>query len=61
MVNEYYSNLSEESQGSALTLFANYYRCAEDGSNWTDCLSCTCDSKCPSCGREIQPYKSLDL
>lgn len=64
MVNEYYSNRYEpeaEIPKGAFTLFANYYRCAEDGSAWMDCGSSTCDSKCPSCAKEIKPYKSLDL
>jgi hypothetical protein len=64
MVNECYSNGFEFESMAALNpiiLFANYYHCPEDGSNWVDCWSCACNSKCPSCGREIEPYKSLDL
>ena len=42
-------------------LFLNYYRCPEDDTCWTDCWSCTSNYKCPTCGCEIEPYKSLDL
>jgi hypothetical protein len=41
--------------------FVNYYLCPIDNAHWSDTWSCTCDDKCPTCGREIEPYKSLDL
>ena len=48
-------------QGTNSGAFLNYYRCPVDGTKWADYWSCTCDDKCPTCGREIEPYKSLDL
>jgi hypothetical protein len=41
--------------------FVNYYRCPVDNTHWADSWSCACNDKCPTCGREIEPYKSLDL
>ena len=38
--------------------FINYYRCPNDGREWVDVWSCCCDDKCPTCGAEIEPYKS---
>ena len=41
--------------------FLNYYLCPADYTDWTDCWSCTSNDKCPACGREIEPYRSVDL
>jgi hypothetical protein len=41
--------------------FVNHYRCPFDNAHWAVSWSCTCDDKCPNCGREIEPYESLDL
>jgi len=41
--------------------FVNYFRCPVDNAHWADSWSCACNDKCPTCGREIEPYKSLDL
>lgn len=38
--------------------FQNYYRCPNDGTEWTDRWSCTCNDRCPVCGDEIEPYES---
>jgi hypothetical protein len=41
--------------------FVNYYKCPEDGTTWAMTWSCMCDDRCPTCNREIVPYKSHDL
>jgi len=40
------------------TRYINYYRCPDDGSEWTMTWSCMCDDRCPTCSHEIVPYKS---
>ncbi len=40
--------------------FKNFYRCP-CGEEWDDVWSCTCNDKCCSCGKEIEPYKSEDI
>lgn len=39
----------------------NHYRCPNDGSEWQDAWSCTCNDKCPACNAEIEPYFSEEL
>jgi len=41
--------------------FVNFYRCDADGTAWVNSWSATCNDRCPTCGREIEPYKSEDL
>jgi hypothetical protein len=41
--------------------YINYYRCPDDGTEWTMPWSCMCDDRCPSCGHEILPYNSDTL
>jgi hypothetical protein len=41
--------------------FRNYYRCPDDGTEWSDEWSCTCNDKCPTCNKEIEPYESEDI
>jgi hypothetical protein len=53
------ANSADEAIGPGA--FVNYYRCPFDNAHWADSWSCACDDKCPNCGREIEPYKSLDL
>jgi hypothetical protein len=38
--------------------FINYYRCPDDGTQWTMIWSCMCDDRCPTCNHEIVPYRS---
>jgi len=38
--------------------YVNYYRCPDDGTQWTMVWSCKCDDRCPSCNHEVVPYKS---
>jgi len=41
--------------------FINHYRCPDDGTEWTDRWSCACNDKCPTCNKEIEPYKSQEI
>ena len=41
--------------------YVNYYQCTKDGTRWAMTWSCMCDDRCPTCNREIEPYKSEDL
>jgi hypothetical protein len=42
--------------------FVNYYCCPEDGAEWADVWTCSCNDKCPRCGaKDIEPYKSLEI
>ncbi len=45
-------------------MFTNLY-CHEDcleqpGVEWEDRWECMCNDKCPACGKEIEPYESID-
>src|SRR5713226_3938298 len=45
-----------------MSLFRNFYRCADCGDECTDEWSAQCDDDCPHCGaRHISPYKSEDV
>lgn len=41
-------------------IYVNYYECPYDGTEWQDRWSCQCNDKCPLCGKEIEPYESVD-
>ena len=41
--------------------FKNFYRCPNDGTEWVDEWSCTCNDRCPTCNAEIEPYRSEDV
>jgi hypothetical protein len=41
--------------------FRNYYRCPNDGTEWSDEWSCMCNDRCPLCNAEIEPYESEDI
>lgn len=41
--------------------FINHYQCPDDGTEWTDCWSCACNDKCPTCNKEIEPYESEEI
>lgn len=41
--------------------FLNFYLCPADETHWTDAWPHMSDDRCPRCGREIEPYKSIDL
>jgi hypothetical protein len=41
--------------------FINHYRCPVDGTEWSDEWSCTCNDKCPTCNKEIEPSESEDI
>lgn len=41
-------------------VFINYYKCS-CGKEWESVWSCTCNSKCPKCNREIEPFRSEDM
>jgi len=40
--------------------FINYYHCS-CGEEWVDCWNCTCNSRCPVCNKEIEPFRSDDF
>ena len=46
------------------TMFTNLYcheKCLEQpGVEWEDRWECMCNDKCPACGKEIEPYESID-
>lgn len=37
----------------------NFYRC-ECGEEWEDSWDCSCNDCCPSCNKEIEPYKTVE-
>lgn len=41
--------------------YRNFYRCPNDGTEWQDVWSCTCNDKCPVCNSEIEPYRSDEV
>jgi hypothetical protein len=41
--------------------FLNHYKCPDDGAEWTDEWSCTCNDRCPKCNKEIEPYESEEI
>ena len=41
-------------------LLVNFYRCPIDSSHWADFWPSTSKSQCPTCVREIEPYRSID-
>lgn len=41
--------------------FRNFYQCGRCGYAWEDEWSCTCNDRCPTCGRETAPHKSEDM
>lgn len=41
--------------------FLNKYFCKHCNENWSNTWSCTCNDKCPICGREIEPYQVIDV
>ena len=40
--------------------FLNFYKCPDDGTEWTMIWTCMCDDRCPKCNAEIEPYMSED-
>ena len=40
--------------------YLKYYRCP-CGARWVDTWICTCNDRCPSCNREIEPYRWEDF
>lgn len=49
-----------ETETQCAPAFRNHYRCP-CGETWTDVWSCQCNDKCPSCNKEIEPYKSKQI
>lgn len=41
--------------------FLNKYKCPCCGEEWEDEWSCTCNDRCPSCNKEIEPHESIEL
>lgn len=41
--------------------FLNHYRCPYDGTEWEDVWDCTCNDRCPTCDKEIEPYENEDF
>ncbi len=41
--------------------FLNHYYCEHCESEWSDTWSCTCNDKCPTCNREIEPFQSDEI
>jgi len=39
-------------------LWRNFYLCPDCDVEWEDVWDCQCNDRCPSCNKEIQPYKS---
>jgi hypothetical protein len=42
----------------AMKQYVNYYKCPDDGTEWTMVWTCMCDDRCPKCHHEIVPYRS---
>ena len=42
-------------------MFLNRYHCTDCDESWTLEWSCTCDDKCPSCGKAFEPFESEDI
>lgn len=41
--------------------YVNSYRCPDDGTEWEDTWTATCNDRCPTCNKEIEPYASVDV
>lgn len=41
--------------------FVNFYRCPKDCTEWKDAWDFMCNDRCPTCNKEIMPYKSLEI
>lgn len=63
---EGFNTLSTDTSGNPC-VWDNHYRCESclepdaevtDDVDWIDPWSCQCNSKCPTCNREIEPYHS---
>lgn len=53
--------MSEISQSKEkVQMYRNFYRCP-CGEKWQDDWDCKCNDRCPSCDKEIEPYKSKKL
>lgn len=64
--NFYHANISDNTanvvqNGEKTASYLNYYRCPNDGNEWQDVWSSTCNDKCPVCNSEIEPYHSDEL
>jgi hypothetical protein len=42
-------------------LFRNHYRCDDCDLEWCDVWPHTCNDRCPTCRREVEPYHSEDV
>jgi hypothetical protein len=40
--------------------YINYYSCP-CGMRWVDKWSCMCNDRCPTCNKEIEPYRSEEF
>lgn len=40
--------------------FINKYECV-CGERWEDTWDCSCNDRCPSCNKEIEPYESVEV
>ena len=38
--------------------YLNHYHCPHCQLEWQDEWDCTCNDKCPTCNKEIEPYAS---
>jgi len=43
------------------SVFLNFYRCSVDDTRWTNSWSSMCNDRCPTCGVEIEPFRSEDI
>lgn len=39
----------------------NYYHCEYCLTDWEDTWTCQCNDECPGCGKEIEPYNSVEI
>ena len=57
-INNQIKKLRKEASIEEDSLYVNFYRCLHCRTEWVDTNSCSCTDKCPSCNKEITPYKS---
>jgi hypothetical protein len=55
------SNITTAHEYEGHPQFENHYLCSECGATWIDIWYAMCDDKCPDCGAEITPSRSIEI
>ena len=55
------TEIGNSHSGDEPIVFRNYYRCEDDGTEWSDDWSSKCNDRCPTCDTELSPYYSQEI